>query len=135
MPAITLSPRAGVDTNSAMFAVQATTGFRVGEDIPAGSPCEIRAVTGGYAIFKLAAGAFAGIAPRAAKAGQVLAQPLTLYGVGVRFRASETPLTADVYYVGTGGTINDAPTAQDARGAFIRVSENDLLCVAQGKLA
>lgn len=135
MTAITLSPRANVDANSAMYAVQATTGFRVGEDIPAGSPCEIRAAEGGFAIYKLAAGVFAGIAPRAAKAGQVLAQPLTLYGVGVRFRASEQPLTAGVYYVGTGGTIHDAPTAQDTTGAFIRVSNNDLLCVAQGKLA
>lgn len=135
MATITLSPRAGIDANSNMYAMQVTSGLPVMEDIAAGQPCEIRTVSGQDGIYKLAANPLVGFAPKALKTGTVLRNSLTLYGVGARFRISETALTAATYYVGTGGTINDAATAQDARGALIRISANDVLVVAVGKLA
>lgn len=135
MAAITLSPTANIDANSNMYAVYVTSGAVVMEDIVAGQPCEIRTVNGKDGIYKLAALPLAGFAPKALKAGTVLGHSVTLYGIGARFRISDTALAASTYYVGTGGTINDAATAQDARGALIRISPYDVLCVAMGKLA
>ncbi len=135
MAEVTISARSGIDANSNMFAAQITSGAEVAEDISAGMPCEIRSVGGKDKIYKLTNGPLAGFAPRSVKAGTVLTSSLTLYGVGARFRLSDTALTASVYYVGTGGKIHDAATAQDARGALIRVSPNDVHVVATGKLA
>lgn len=135
MAVITITTKGNIDANSNMYAVTLTTGAVVMEDIAYGQPCEIRTVGGKDGIYKLASGPLAGFAPKALKAGAVLGNSLTLYGIGARFRLTDTALTASVLYVGTGGTINDAATAQDARGALIRVSPYDVLCVAQGKLA
>lgn len=129
MPAITLSPKADIDASTAMFAFQ-ISGKRAGEDLQPGVPVYLNPADD--RVYKYATGqAFVGIAARAAKAGQ----PCTVYGPGVRFHASDTPLTSALYYVGTGGTINDAATAVDSEGAFVRVGPNDLMIARMGKLA
>ena len=129
MANITISARASVDANTAMVAAQ-VSGLLAGEDIAAGTPVYIKASDN--KLYKYASGeAFAGIAARTVKTGQAL----TVFGIGTRFHASDTALTANTYYVGAAGTISDAATAVDARGAFIRVSANDLLVVAAGRLA
>lgn len=129
MANITISPRASVDTNTAMVAVQ-VSGNVAGEDIAAGQPVYIK--VSDNKLYKYVTGqVFAGIAARTVKAGQAL----TVFSVGTRFHASDTALTATTYFVGTAGTISDTATVDDARGAFIRVSPNDLMVVAAGKLA
>lgn len=128
MPNITRSARANVDASTAQFAPQ-ITGLLCGEDIAAGQACEIR---NDGKIYKLAAGTFAGIAPKGAKA----TQPLTIFGTGCRFHAADGTLTVGaLYYLSaTAGEISDAATARDAQGAFLAVSKSDLVVLRTGKV-
>lgn len=129
MPNISLSARASFDASTTLYAFQ-VSGKLAGEDVLMGQPVYIK--QSDDRVYKLAAGqVFVGIAARNAKAGQ----PVTVYGPGTRFHASDTALTANVYYAGAGGVISDAATTDDAQGAFIRVSPNDLMVIRAGKLA
>jgi hypothetical protein len=129
MANITLSARASFDTSTTMYAFQ-LSGKVAGEDLLVGQPVYLK--QSDDKIWKFAAGqVLVGIAARNAKAGQ----PVTVYGPGTRFHASDTALTANVYFAGAGGVIADAATTDDAQGAFIRVSANDLMVIRAGKLA
>ena len=129
MANITLSTLASVDASTAMFAGH-ISGKLAGADVAAGQPVYLKQTDD--KVYPFATGeVFAGIAARKAKAGQ----PVTVYNINARFHASDTALTAKVYYVGAGGVISDTATTDDTRGAFLRVSANDLTIIAAGKLA
>ncbi|MFC6592404.1 hypothetical protein ACFP81_10635 [Deinococcus lacus] len=122
----------GHDTTTAHFATQ-VTGAVTGEPIDVNQPVELRA--DGRLYKASGQGAFMGSSPRTAKTAS---QALTVHGIGQRFHASDdaslTP--GKTYYLGTApGTISDAPTANDAQGAFVAVSTRDLMVVRIGKLA
>lgn len=129
MANITLSARASFDASTTMYAFQ-ISGKVAGEDLATGQPVYLKASDD--KVYKYATGqVFVGLAARPAKAGQ----PVTVYGPGARFHASDAALTANAYFVGTGGVISDTATADDTKGAFIRVGANDLMIIAAGKLA
>lgn len=132
MAQITLSPSASGDANSNMYADQIPD-YRAFEDIEAYQPVFIDfSVTGAKKVKKAVNGSpVHGVAARKVRAGQ----PITIFGLGARFHASDTTLTSTVYYAGTGGTIHDAATALDATGMFIRCNDNDLKVINVGKLA
>lgn len=129
MANITISTRASVDASTALYAFQ-ISGKVAGADVTAGQPVYLR--QSDDKMYPFATGeVLAGIAARNAKAGQ----PVTVFGIGTRFHASDAALTAKVYYAGAGGVISDTATADDTRGAFLRVGPNDLAIIAAGKLA
>lgn len=129
MANITLSSRASVDASTAMYAAQ-ISGKVAGADIAALTPVYLDPTTDKvmpYATGKI----FAGVAARSVKSGQAV----TVYGIGTRFHASDSALTAALYFAGAGGVIADAATTDDTQGAFLRVGPNDLQVIRTGKLA
>lgn len=131
MANITLSPSASGDTNSNMFADQIPD-FQAAEDIEAYMPVYIDfSVTTDRKVKKAAAATpVHGVAARKVRTGQ----PVTIFGLGARFHASDTTLTSTVYYAGPGGAISDTATTVDAEGMFIRANNNDLKVIRVGKL-
>ena len=83
-----------VDARTAMYAQQ-NTGLVAGEDLKAGGAVRIGT---GWKVYKAKAGdaRFDGIAPKDAKAGQ----PVTIFGIGTRFHATEAELDpTKLYYL------------------------------------
>ena len=124
MATFTLSTKADIDTTACSEADQ-ISGLRAGEDIP---PCHPVRVGTGFQIFKAVAGQkFDGISsPRAALSGQ----PVTVFGVGARFHASDTQLDPTKLYGlnATAGLFDDAATTK----VFRPVSLYDLQIIAVG---
>lgn len=126
MPTHTLSPSADIDASTAMYAQQ-VTGLRYGEDIPAGHPVRIGA---GRKIFKATLGQkFDGIVPR----GGIVGQPGTIYGIGTRFRATDTDLNPELLYTltATAGEFSDTPVT-NALAVFRPVGRHDLEIIRVG---
>lgn len=121
-----LSPKSSVDTSTAMY-MQQVTGLSAGEDIPAGQPVRIGV---GRKVYKAKMGdKFDGITPRPCKAGQ----PITVYGIGVRFRATEQDLDPEKLYrlAAEYGAFSDtSPT--DAGACFRPVGRHDLEVIRVG---
>jgi hypothetical protein len=138
MADIALSANASPDAIKAQFAVQ-FAGYTLGEDVEACQPLCLDSVTRKLWKFNSASAAaqrviFAGFASRKGKAGQ----PMTVYGVGAAFHASEAALLVpgNVYFLSaTPGVYGDAATAVDAQGALYAISRTDLMVIRQGKLA
>ena len=124
----TTQTRGVVDARTAMYAMQ-NTGLVCGEDIEAGHACRIGA---GFKVFKAKAGdaRFDGIAPKSMKAGQ----PITLFGVGTRFHATEGTLAAEpgLYYLSTTpGLFSDTATGA-GKPVARAVSRHDLEIIRVG---
>ncbi len=124
MAQFTLSPKADIDTTAAQEADQ-ISGLRAGEDLPA---CHPVTISSDFKVFKAIAGQkFDGISsPRGAFAGQ----PVTVFGLGVRFRAVDTVLDGSKLYglASTAGTFDDAATTK----LFRPVSRYDLAIITLG---
>lgn len=120
------------DTSTSHFVTQ-LTGSVTGEAVDVNQPLELR--SNGRLYKASGTGVFLGVSPRTVK---VVGQALTVHGIGQRFHASDTGtlIPGKVYYLGaTAGQISDAATANDAQGAFVAVTPNDLMVVRIGKLA
>lgn len=133
MALVTRIAKPSVDTSTAQFAPQIPD-LIAGEDIDAGACCYIKSSDGkvymsnGTAANEAAE--FIGMSPRAAKLGE----PVTVFGIGTRFRYGTGLTPGDKYFVAatagrldtaatTGGTVAvaRAVTAQDV--VIIRASE------------
>ena len=129
MALITNAADASLDVSTAQFAPQ-ITGLYAGEDIPACSPCYIKSSDGklylsnGTAANEAAE--FAGVSPRSAKAGQ----PLTVFGLGARFRLSTGLTPGDLLYIGaTAGRWDTSATTGDASGTLQVLTSTDVRVV------
>lgn len=135
MALVTRAADASVDASTAMFSQQ-LTGLMAGEDLDAVAPCYIKASDGlVYMCNATAATEPAkcyGFTPRAVKSGQ----PVTLFGVGTRFRYSAAGLTPGAnYFVGaTAGRLDTAATTGDAVGVAFAIDTSDIMIArANGK--
>lgn len=128
MSLVTKDANASVDASTAMMAPQ-ITGLIAGEDIAVAAPCYI----GSDGLIYEANGTtddekadVAGFSPRTCKAGE----PLTLYGVGARFRYGSglTP-GARLYLGGTDGRLDTAPTVGDPAGIARVITSTDIVVI------
>lgn len=124
MAQFTLSASADIDTTACQEADQ-VSGLRAAVDIPPCSPVKILAdFTVGLAV---AGGKFDGISsPRKAYAGQ----PVTIFGLGARFKATDSVLDGSKLYglTATNGQFDDASTIKCLRP----VSRYDLQIIFVG---
>lgn len=127
MAAVTKASDADLEMGSAMYAPQIAD-LVAGEDLDKLAICHIDQSDGKvYMSNATAADADAevdGITPRDVDSGE----PVTLFGVGVRFRYSAGSLTPGAtYYLGTAdGGLDDAATTGDAVGVAKAINEYDL---------
>lgn len=127
MSLVTRSSSASLDVSTAMYAPQ-LTGLVAGEDIDVAAPCYIKS-SDGYVYMSngtLAneAAEFAGFSAREAKSGQ----PVTLYGLGTRFRYGSGLTPGDVYYIAaTKGRLDTAATTGDTMGVCVAVTSQDVI--------
>lgn len=104
---------ASLDTSTGMFAPQITGDLYAGEALDAAAPCYIKQSDGKvYMCNGTTKGAeatkFDGFTPRACAIGE----PVTLFGVGARFRyGSALTIGARLYISATAGRLDDAPSA------------------------
>lgn len=135
MALVTPASDASVDASTTMYAPQ-VTGLYAGEDILVCAPCYIKTSDGkaymsnGTALNEAAE--FVGICPRAAKAGE----PVTLFGLGTRFRLASSGLTpGNILYIGaTAGRYDTAVTTGDNEGV-VQVLTNTDVRVVRTKVA
>lgn len=127
MALVTRDAAASMDVSTGMFAPQISGNLIAGEDLDAVSPCYIKNSDGkvymsnGTAANEAAG--FDGFVPRAAKAGQ----PVTLFGVGARFRyASGLTPGAKLYIGATAGRLDTAATTGDAVGVARAINATDI---------
>lgn len=118
MAVVTVAADASIDASTAQFAPQIPDGI-AGEDIVnVGAPCYIDNTTGnifnadGTAANQKAV--LAGFAARPAKSGQ----PVTLFGVGTRFRYCSVAQTPGIklFIAATPGKLDTVATTGDAVG-------------------
>lgn len=130
MSLITRSSSADVDTTSAMYANK-FAGLIAGEALDPVAPCRIHTDGLVYMSNGGADDANANIdgfsPPRAVAAGQ----PVTLFGVGTRFKYSDGNLTPGAtFYIGaTDGRLDDAATTGDAVGVAKAIDAYDIRIV------
>lgn len=137
MALVTRSSDASIDAVTAQKAPQ-ISGLLAGEDLDMAAPCYIKASDGKvYMTNATAANEAAkvyGFTPRAVKSGQ----PVTLFGLGTRFRYAASGLTpgAPLYAGATAGRLDTAATTGDAVGVAIAVDAYDIVVIrANGKSA
>lgn len=127
MTQLTKASDASIDAASAMYANQ-ITGLLAGEDLAVAAPCYIKSSDGKlYLSLGTAANEAAeivGFTARAAKAGE----PVTVFGVGARFRYAASGLTAgDKYYLATtAGKLDTATTTGDSVGVAQAINATDI---------
>jgi hypothetical protein len=129
MAAIARPADAGMDATTAMFAPQ-ITGLVLGENVAQNDPLYIKASDG--KVYKASGAAvaeaanFIGAAPRAGLAGQ----PITIFGIGARFRiAAAGTMTpgAKVFLGGVAGGYDTAAQTGDATGIGRAVTDTDMV--------
>lgn len=127
MALLTRSTTASIDASTAMYAPQ-LTGLYAGEDLDFAAPCYIKSSDGkvymsnGTAANEAAE--FAGFTPRAVKSGE----PVTLFGLGSRFKYGSSLTPGDVYYIGaTKGRLDTAATTGDSMGVAVAVTSTDIV--------
>jgi hypothetical protein len=110
---------------------QVAAGLIAGEALDVCAPCYVKSADG-YVYMSNATSAneaaeVVGFTPRAVAAGQ----PVTLFGVGTRFKYSESLLTpGDIYFVGaTAGRLDDAATTGDTYGCAQALTATDILII------
>lgn len=130
MALVTRASDADIDMTSALYAPQIAD-LIAGEDLDPVAPCRIDAGDGlvymSNATAADANAALDGFTPRAVKEGQ----PVTLFGVGTRFRYSAGGLTPGArYYMGaTDGRLDTAATTGDAVGVAKAINDSDIRIV------
>jgi hypothetical protein len=134
MALLTRATDASLDTSTGMYAQQ-LTGLLAGEDLDLAAPCYIKAADGlVYMCNATAATEPAkcyGFTPRAVKSGQ----PVTLFGVGSRFKYGSGLTPGAQYFVGaTAGRLDTAATVGDAVGVAFAIDTTDIMVIrANGK--
>jgi len=127
MTQFTLSPTADIDGTAAQRSFN-IAGLRAGADL---APCTPVTISSDFRVFPAIAGQkFDGVSsPRQTYAGQ----PVTVFGTGVRFRATDTTLDGSKLYglASTVGTFDDGATTK----VFRPVSRFDLAIIALGLTA
>jgi hypothetical protein len=121
-----IDPNAGVDASTAAVAPQ-ISGLVAGEQLFAGAIVQIKAADGKvYLANGTAADSnakIAGVVPRAAAIGQ----PVTIYGVGARFRYSSGLTPNAILFLGTtAGRADTAATTGDAVGVLRVINDTDV---------
>lgn len=128
MANVTLSPDAGVDARTTMYAQQ-VTGLVLAEDVDAGMALYIGT---NWKLYKAssASARFDGIAPKKMRAGQ----PCVAFGVGTRFHATDADLdvTKSYWLSSTAGLFADTGTGAPVARC---VSRHDLEIVRVGSLS
>lgn len=124
-----IDPNAGVDASTAAVAAQ-ISGLVAGEALFAGAIVRINAADGKvYLANGTAADAnakIAGVVPRAAGIGQ----PVTVYGVGARFRYATGLTPGAILFLGTtAGRADTAATTGDAVGVLRVINDTDVQVV------
>jgi hypothetical protein len=127
MALITRVSDASMDVSTAQFAPQ-ITGLYAGEDLDVAAPCYVKSSDGKvYMANGTAATEPAkcfGFTPRAVKSGQ----PVTLFGLGTRFKYGTGLTIGALYYVGaTAGRLDNAATGGDAVGCAYAVTATDIV--------
>lgn len=120
-----------VDASSAMVALQAP--LIAGEALEVADACYIAGADGlvykadGTAGDELAQ--FAGFAARTAAIGD----PITLYGIGTRFKYATGMTPGDRFFVAaTAGRLDDAATTGGTVAVAMAVSATDIICISMG---
>lgn len=126
MAVVTRDSNASLDASTGMFAPQ-TPDLIAGEDLDPVAPCYIAADGLVYMSDGSAADAeagFDGFTARAVSSGQ----PVTLFGIGTRFRYAASGLTpgAKLYIAATPGALDTAATVGDAGGVAKAINETDI---------
>jgi len=124
---IVKSTKASIDANTAMKAPQ-ITGLIAGENIAVCDACYIKAADG--KVYRCSAAAadekarLAGVAPRAAKAGE----PITLFSLGLLFKYSDASLVpgAIIFLAEAAGALSTTATTGDAVGVGQAVDTNNI---------
>lgn len=127
MALLTRATDASLDASTGMFAQQ-ITGLVAGEDLDVAAPCYIKASDGKvYMSNGTAANEAAkcyGFTPRAVKSGQ----PVTLFGLGSRFKYGSGLTPGANYFVGaTAGRLDTAATTGDAVGVATAIDTTDIM--------
>lgn len=126
MALITTAATASLDASTAMYAPQ-VSGLLAGENIALMAPCYIKSSDG--KVYQCDASAdneaaeFVGVCPRAANANE----PVTLFGLGTRFKLATGLTPGDILYVGaTAGQWDNTATAGDPNGTLQIVTSTDV---------
>jgi len=130
MALVTRASDAHMDIVTAQKAPQ-ISGLLAAEDLDIAAPCHVNSSGTVEMSNATAANADAkvqGFTARAVKSGQ----PVTLFGIGTRFRYASSGLTpGNTYYLGaTDGRIDDGATTGDSTGIAVAVSATDLIVMA-----
>jgi hypothetical protein len=126
MALVTVSSSAGPDISTAQFAPQIPD-LVAGQDLNVVAPCYIKQADGKVYMCDATAAdekaVLAGFTPRAVKSGQ----PVTLFGLGTRFRyASGMTPGVKLYLGATAGRLDTAATTGDAVGVAQAVTATDI---------
>jgi hypothetical protein len=121
-----IDPNASVDASTAAVAAQ-ISGLVAGEALFAGAIVKILAADGKVYLANGTAAdvnaQIAGVVPRAAGIGQ----PVTVYGIGARFRYSSGLTPGAKLFLGTtSGRADTAATTGDAVGVFRVINDTDV---------
>ena len=125
MALVTRSAEASVDASTGMMAPQ-ITGLLAGAALDVAAPCYIH--TDGTVLMANGTGANAaarvvGFTPRAVAAGQ----PVTLFGLGARFRYGTGLTPGALLFLGaTAGRLDDGATTGDAVGIATVITSTDI---------
>lgn len=127
MSLVTRSPLASIDASTAQFAPQIPD-LVAGEDLDVAAPCYIKSSDGkvymSNATSANEAAECVGFTPRAVKAGQ----PVTLFGIGTRFKYGSGLTPGDVYYIATtAGRLDTSATTGDTMGVAYAVTSTDIV--------
>lgn len=126
MALVTRSADASIDATSAMYAPQVAD-LLAGEDIDMAAPCYIASADGlvymSDATANNEAAEFVGFSASPASNGQ----PVTLFGLGARFRYGSGLTPGAVLFVAaTAGRLDDAATTGDSVGTVQVLSDTDI---------
>ncbi len=134
MSLVTRSTTASPDLNSLQHAPQIPDLY-AGEDIDLLAPCYIKSSDGKAYMCNATsadeAAEFAGFSARAAKSGQ----PVTLFGLGARFKYGTGLTPGDVFYLAaTAGRLDTAATTGDSLGVAMVVTATDIIVTRASSL-
>lgn len=129
MALITRSTSAAIDASTAMYAPQ-LTGLVAGEALDVAAPCYIKSADGlVYMSNATAANEAAEVVGFTARA-VAIGQPVTLFGIGARFRYGTGLTPGNILYLGaTAGRLDDAATTGDAFGYAAVVTATDIVII------
>jgi hypothetical protein len=123
---------ASMDASTGQFAQQ-LTGLVAGENLDLLAACYIKTSDGKVYMSNGAAATepaeFAGFTPRAVVSGR----PVTLFGIGARFRYGSALGPGDKYFVAaTAGRLDTAATTGGTVAIARAVDDTDIVCISAG---